>query len=365
MTEPRYFRWLVGFALLCAGAVSPVQAEQTSFVKDYVYQASEVDSKVSSRAIALEQVKRLLLEQVGTFVQSETTVKEFKLSKDEIVTLTAGIVSVEIMKEEWDGKQYALTARVAVDPQQVAEAVDHLRGNAVDRAELEASRKQSEDSLKEIERLRTDMEAMRREAQRSAEEAEALRKELKQSAGQAAALQGQAQKAAEQAAALRRMERDYTQSTESLTRNNLFEAALALRDAGDHEAALAKFDQLIQADPRDKRAYIGRASTYFRMDKTSLALRDIDHAEEIDPAFAKAYMLRGKIQRKMGKYSEAIRQQTKALKLNPDFAEAYFERGLSYVKTGQKVLGMDEVKRAANMGLRKAQDFLMAKGIIY
>ena len=348
MTEPRYFRWLVGFALLCAGAVSPVQAEQTSFVKDYVYQASEVDSKVSSRAIALEQVKRLLLEQVGTFVQSETTVKEFKLSKDEIVTLTAGIVSVEIMKEEWDGKQYALTARVAVD-----------------RAELEASRKQSEDSLKEIERLRTDMEAMRREAQRSAEEAEALRKELKQSAGQAAALQGQAQKAAEQAAALRRMERDYTQSTESLTRNNLFEAALALRDAGDHEAALAKFDQLIQADPRDKRAYIGRASTYFRMDKTSLALRDIDHAEEIDPAFAKAYMLRGKIQRKMGKYSEAIRQQTKALKLNPDFAEAYFERGLSYVKTGQKVLGMDEVKRAANMGLRKAQDFLMAKGIIY
>jgi tetratricopeptide (TPR) repeat protein len=361
-------RWLWGMLLLvlyACSAAAPARASQMSFVKDYVYQASEVDSKVSSRAIALEQVKRLLLEQVGTFVQSETTVKEFMLSKDEVVTLTAGIVSVEIMNEEWDGKQYALTARVAVDPQQVAEAVDHLRGNTVDRAELETSRKQNEESLKEIERLRADMDSLRREAQRSEEQAASLRKELKESADQTALLQQQARKDAERTAVLARLEHEYTQSTESLARNNLFEAAMALRDADDLAGALEKFDRLLTLDPKDKRAYLGRASTYFRMDKTSLAFKDIDQALEIDPKFAKAYMLRGKIQRKMGNYGEAIRQQTKALKLNPDFAEAYFERGLSRLKTGEKREGIDEIKRAANTGLRKAQDFLMSKGIIY
>ena len=41
------------------------------FVEDYTYQASEYDSKVTCRALALEQVKRLLLEKIGTYVSSQ------------------------------------------------------------------------------------------------------------------------------------------------------------------------------------------------------------------------------------------------------------------------------------------------------
>ena len=36
-------------------------AETKVFVEEYTYQASEADSKISSRVIALEQVKRKLL----------------------------------------------------------------------------------------------------------------------------------------------------------------------------------------------------------------------------------------------------------------------------------------------------------------
>jgi len=39
-------------------------AEVKIFEKEYTYQASEIDSKVTSRAIAVEQVKRL--EIIGT-----------------------------------------------------------------------------------------------------------------------------------------------------------------------------------------------------------------------------------------------------------------------------------------------------------
>ena len=52
-------------------------AEKVTFVKEYNYNASDLDSKVSSRAIALEQVKRLLLEELGTYLIAETEVKNF------------------------------------------------------------------------------------------------------------------------------------------------------------------------------------------------------------------------------------------------------------------------------------------------
>jgi len=48
--------------------------ETKIFTKDYTFMASDIDSKVSSRAIALKQFKRALLEPLGTYLGSETAV---------------------------------------------------------------------------------------------------------------------------------------------------------------------------------------------------------------------------------------------------------------------------------------------------
>lgn len=52
--------------------VTPAFAETVTFTKEYTYQASDFDSRNSSRTIALEMVKRLLLEELGTYLVSET-----------------------------------------------------------------------------------------------------------------------------------------------------------------------------------------------------------------------------------------------------------------------------------------------------
>ncbi|KAF0123088.1 MAG: hypothetical protein FD151_475 [bacterium] len=91
-------------------------AKQVTFEREYTYQASEADSKLSCRAIALEQVKRLLLEELGTYLESMTEVRDFNLTKDQIITLTAGIVRTEIVKETWDGKTFWLKAKIKADP---------------------------------------------------------------------------------------------------------------------------------------------------------------------------------------------------------------------------------------------------------
>ena len=74
-------RYLLFFSLLVVLLILPYKyllAIPVVIQKDYTYQASELDSKVSCRAIALEQVKRLVLEEVGSHVISKTVVKTTK-----------------------------------------------------------------------------------------------------------------------------------------------------------------------------------------------------------------------------------------------------------------------------------------------
>lgn len=54
------------FILFCCTSLiilklQPVRAEIKTFVKEYTYQASELDSKYSSRTISLEIIKRQIL----------------------------------------------------------------------------------------------------------------------------------------------------------------------------------------------------------------------------------------------------------------------------------------------------------------
>jgi len=131
-------------------------AGPVTFQREYIYQASEIDSKVSCRTIALEQVKRLLLEELGIYLEAKTEVKNFQLTKDQITTLTAGIVSVQIIEEKWDGQKYYLKAKIVADPNEVAKAVNSLKDDYARAKELEEARKKSDEALKEVERLRTE-----------------------------------------------------------------------------------------------------------------------------------------------------------------------------------------------------------------
>ena len=101
-------------------------AGNVTFVKEYTYQASELDSKASCRTISLEMVKRLLLEELGTYLISETEVKDFKLTKEQVKTYSAGIVGAEIIEDKWDGKTYWLKAKVSADPKEVAKSIKSI-----------------------------------------------------------------------------------------------------------------------------------------------------------------------------------------------------------------------------------------------
>ena len=149
---------VLGIILTSLIFANPVFAETKTFIKEYTYMASDIDSKVSSRAIALEQVKRALLEQLGTYLLSETEVKNYQTTKDQITTLTAGIVSAEVIDEKWDGRTYYLKAKMTADPKEVAKSVDALRTNVQKSKELEDSKKKAEEAMREVTRLKKELE---------------------------------------------------------------------------------------------------------------------------------------------------------------------------------------------------------------
>ena len=59
--------FILSFPLIL-GCVNSVMASDMTYQRDYSYQASESDSKISCRTLALEQVKRLLLEELGSYL---------------------------------------------------------------------------------------------------------------------------------------------------------------------------------------------------------------------------------------------------------------------------------------------------------
>lgn len=107
-------------------------AENKTFIREYTYQASESDSKISARTQALTEVKKLLLEELGVYVESYVNYtvesQNGRISKDfitnEIKQMSAGITETKILDERWNGEQYFIRAEIAADPSDVVRRIN-------------------------------------------------------------------------------------------------------------------------------------------------------------------------------------------------------------------------------------------------
>jgi len=274
-------------------------SEVKTFIKEYSYQASEDDSKNSSRVTAMREVKRLLLEELGTYLESVTEVKNFQLTKDQITSLTAGIVKTEIISEKWDGQIYWIKTKIVADGGEVIKSIDNLRKDREKSQELEDMRKRSNAILEENKKLRD---------------------ELKLSKG----------------AEKERQTEKYNNSIKELSAMEWFENGMR-RDGNNYDGKIHDYSKAIELNPNFAVAYFNRGLSYAKLGgKSNEAFNDYNKAIELNPNFAAAYNNRGRIYSFQGKYDKAISDYSKAIELNPNFAVAYFNRGLSYAKLGGK-----------------------------
>ncbi len=134
------------------------------YIRSYTYNASEADSKLTCRTIALDQVKLLLLQELGTHIRHNLSIRKnnsgLNFSQENIESLSSGFTSIEIISEKWDGKTYQLKAKLEANPDDV---LDSIKKYSYVHSDFQSKLKEMNDDLniarKTIGKLRNKLES--------------------------------------------------------------------------------------------------------------------------------------------------------------------------------------------------------------
>jgi len=289
-----------------------VSAETKTFIKEYTYRAGDEDSRNSSRIISLREVKRLLLEELGTYLESQTEVINFQITKDQITALTAGIVGTEIIEDKWDGKVYWLKAKITANPQDVIKSIDTLRKDREKSKELEETAKRAAELLKENYRLRKELLTAKGEKKKEATEA-------------------------------------YNKTINNLNATEWFERGYVDFISGKNAEAITAYDKSIELNPKDARSYTNRGNAYYNLGNSNQAIKDYNQAIELNPKDVFANSNRGVAYYKLGNSNQAINDFNKAIELDPQNAMVYYNRGIIYANIGNNNLAIKDYNKAIEL----------------
>lgn len=108
-----------------------------------------------------------------------------------------------------------------------------------------------------------------------------------------------------------------------------------LSAAGDTAGALALLDSVIEREPDNSKARLGRGAVRAEARDYDGARADYDHAVDLDPADKAATLGQGLAAYYQGKYGDAVVSLSVALRLDPSDQSALSVRGASYYQLGR------------------------------
>ena len=119
------------------------------------HRMNDRETKADAIRLATEQAKKQALEQVASYLESVTVVRDLDVTQDEIRSYTAGMVLVldQQVKTELDGDDVTIRVELTaqVDTDEVAQAIAALKQNEDARAQLLALRQDVEQLQQELE----------------------------------------------------------------------------------------------------------------------------------------------------------------------------------------------------------------------
>ena len=325
--------WLILFILFS----SSLFADEKTFIREYTYKASDYDSKVTSRANALEQVKRILLEEVSVYIQSKFEIKDWEerigdkivsgeSTEERILSITAGITETKIIEERWTGVEYWIKAEVTLDPDDIKSKIDDIVKNKEKLKELEDVRKKADDAMAEIERLKKELAVAKSDADQL------------------------------------RLTKAYNKETDVLSAVDWFNKGYNAQLNKEYDKAISFYLRVIELNPDYAKAYNNLGVAYKNQGNTTKAIQLYEKAIELNPDYADAYYNLGVAYKDQGNLIKAIQNYEKAIALDPDDAKAYNNLGIAYYDQGNATkaiqlwekaieLDPDDAKAYNNLGI--------------
>ena len=145
---------------------------QREFVREYSYIASEYDSKVTARDNAVDQMRAVLLREIGQVVIAEQRMENASRSNEfiydnyseKITAIAASMVKMEILQEKWDGQKYYVRAKMLIDPSEVSKKANDVLMN---QKEMKTLQDKNKDISQEVEKLNKEISSIKVKMQRN------------------------------------------------------------------------------------------------------------------------------------------------------------------------------------------------------
>jgi len=257
--------------------MSFLYAEIETFTRDYTYNAGDEDSKNSSRAAALVQVKKLLLEEVGTYIESRSVVENNMLTKDKIIAICAGITKTEILSEDWSGKTYTMQAKIQIDQDDVLKNLNRIAQDSSKTNELKEQYDKVQKALADNERLSIELAATKDELQRE------------------------------------KLSKLYEANTNTLSLSEWFDKGNDASYKGDYELALECYKKAIDINPKVAEVWYNAGQVFINKKDYDSAIKCYKKAIEIYPSYTRAHFKLGFANDMKGDYGKAIESYLDAL----------------------------------------------------
>jgi Flp pilus assembly protein TadD len=130
-----------------------------------------------------------------------------------------------------------------------------------------------------------------------------------------------------------------------------------LLDKGQHQAAIAEFEQALTFDPEDFEVHNSLGAAYSALGKHAEAIAHYRKAAQISPEYPDAHSNLGSALASVGKLAEAVAEFNKALELDPELSEAHTSLGSILAGQGH----MEEAIPHLEKAVASKPDYVVAR----
>ena len=289
----KIFSVLIGLLMFCSIA----QAQIQTYTGVGEYFMSDFENMDIAKQRAKLYAQRDAQEQAGVYVESRTEVLNSQVTKDEINTITNGIINVIDTKYETtsqaDGTLIRATVKANIGSNQI---IDYLNRPADDRSALVAQNQKLQKSIEDQELTIADLKNQLKNLDNSQDKFKLVKA--------------------------------FTVADDDFLANQKINDGNRFYFNNNLDKALEAFNEAIKLNPNNALAYCNRSVIYFDREDYEKALSDANKAVELDPTYALSYYNRGLANQNLQDYEQAVLDYNKAIDLDPNLLAAYNNRGL-------------------------------------
>lgn len=123
---------------------------------------------------------------------------------------------------------------------------------------------------------------------------------------------------------------------------------------GDHDKAVADFDEALKLEPKNASIYNNRGNARGDKGESDAAMADFDAAIKANPRYAAAYFNRANALAAKGETDRALKDYDAAIKHNKRNVNAYIARGALLLAGGASAKARADMKQAARLAPKNA-----------